>query len=83
MKKTKQIEETITKEEVLSMTCDCCGKTEVGEHVEYASDINNFNISFGYGSKFDTDRWEFDVCDQCLEKWVAGFKHSIKKIESM
>lgn len=75
MKKTKQIEETITKEEVMSVTCDCCGKTEVGEHVEYDSTITSVDISFGYGSSRDTETHYFDICDDCYNDWIATFKY--------
>jgi len=81
MRELKRFEETVVKEETLSLTCDCCGKTVDGEMEVLSSDINDFHINFGYGSKFDMDTWNFDVCDECLEKWVSTFKHPIDKVE--
>lgn len=81
MKQTKTVEETITKEEVISVVCNCCGKTETGKYIDYDSTITNLNINFGYGSRFDTDTWKMDICDDCLEKWTSSFKHPIEKMK--
>jgi hypothetical protein len=72
---------TVSEEKVTAITCNCCGKTETGEHIDYDSTITSVDISFGYGSRFDTDTWKMDLCDDCLEKWVSTFKHPIEKRE--
>lgn len=68
-----------TVDKVLSkMVCDCCGKEdEVGLR---GSDVNEFSISFEYGSKFDLSKWDLDVCDSCLEMWTNTFKHGLVDI---
>jgi len=67
-------------EEVLNgMYCDCCGKKVETPHGYNDTDINEFTIVFEYGSKFDLEKWKMDVCDECIEKWVSSFKHSISK----
>jgi len=81
MKKIQTETKTITEEKVTSITCNCCGKVVEGETVEYDSDITELNISFGYGSRFDTNQWNMDICDDCLEKWVSTFKLPITKRE--
>lgn len=70
--------ETIQKEEVVSLTCDCCGKVVDGEHAEYASDIETWTHSFGYGSVNDNSTWTLDVCDSCIITWTNSFMHPIK-----
>jgi hypothetical protein len=70
--------ETIEKEEVVALTCDCCGKVSDDENI-WASDIETWKHEFGYGSKFDTSKWSFELCDNCIEKWTNTFVHSPQK----
>lgn len=70
--------ETVTKSEVISITCDKCGKTEEGENIEYASSIETWKHNFGYGSKFDTDMVSFELCDDCYEEFIKSFKYPPK-----
>lgn len=37
-------------------------------------DINHTEIDFGYGSEFDTETWEVNICDHCMKVIVKGFK---------
>ena len=41
--------------------CNKCGQAKNTTHI---------NISFGYGSKFDTEAWQLNLCDDCLEEFV-------------
>lgn len=66
-----------------SITCDCCGKTEHGKHVELSSDIETQTIDFGYGSSLDGDVYKIDVCTDCVIKWFETFKHKPKPYSSM
>lgn len=75
MKEITTITKTIQKEEILSITCDCCGTTVEGTHAEYASDIETWTHSFGYGSKFDGDRVSIEICDKCYKIWTNTFIH--------
>lgn len=59
-----------------SLTCDCCGKTDTGDHVELMSDIEPLDISFGYGSTRDMERYKIDVCTDCVINWFSTFKHN-------
>jgi|LakMenEpi03Aug12_release.lakeMendotaPanAssembly.Ray.scaffolds.fasta_scaffold977024_2 hypothetical protein len=73
--------EVTTTEKIVSMVaCDCCGKeTHITDEYQFVcSNITNFSILFGYGSKFDMDTWDFEICDDCIEKWVSTFKHPVK-----
>ena len=75
MKETTTFSETIQKEEVISITCNRCGRSEDGEHVSYASDIETWQHHFGYGSSMDTDQIEFELCDNCYKEIIKDFKH--------
>ncbi|RLC46742.1 MAG: hypothetical protein DRH57_05500 [Candidatus Cloacimonadota bacterium] len=71
--------ETIQKEKIVAITCNCCGKTVEGDHVEYASDIETWEHDFGYGSRFDMDRVSMDICDDCYANWIKTFVHPPQK----
>jgi len=66
--------ETIEKEEVVALTCDKCGKVSDDEHV-WASDIETWSHSFGYGSAMDGDRITFELCDLCVKDFLSTFIH--------
>jgi len=72
MKKIKEIEEKIIKKEIKEITCDFCGKTVTGEMNILESDITTFKIEPGYGSRFDLENFEIDICDNCLEKEILN-----------
>ena len=78
MKKYKEVKEIIKTKKLKKIICNSCGKTETkkdNEHFELMPSITNIKISFGYGSKFDTELHEFDLCDECYEKIISKFKY--------
>lgn len=77
MKNQIEIIEEISKLQVKSIICNCCGKKIELVHEYNITDINNIIIEFGYGSRFDLSAWEIDICDDCIEKWIQSFKHPI------
>ena len=79
MKHFKYKKVTKVEKQLKRIVCDCCGKVINGETC--GSDITDFSITFGYGSKFDMMKWELDVCDDCLESWVSTFKCQVTKKE--
>ena len=78
MRETSTYTETIQKEEVISITCDCCGKTTDDDNL-WASDIETWKHEFGYGSRFDMTRVSMDICDDCYKKWTDTFVHPPQK----
>lgn len=42
-------------------------------HVVYHEGAS-FKLSFGYGSRHDLEKWEFDLCDSCCEQLKALFQ---------
>ena len=75
MRETTTFSETIQKEEVISITCNRCGRSEDGEHVSYASDIETWTHHFGYGSHHDLEKITFELCDKCYDEIIATFKY--------
>jgi hypothetical protein len=61
---TIQKKQVVQEEEILeNVICNMCGSKQ-DPHVGNCTDIT---INFGYGSKYDGDKWEFDLCDDCLD----------------
>ena len=76
MKEFKTVEKTV--EELAALTCNKCGCTKPVnedslEGIAASQEYQSFNLHFGYGSKFDDQVWEFDLCDNCLEEFVGTF----------
>ena len=78
MKKTQKQKIEIEIEKPLSITCNMCGKSYTYKDEYFAHDITTINVQFGYGSKVDMENWEFDLCDDCLEKIVDKFIYKPK-----
>ena len=77
MKQFKTIEKPV--EELEALTCNKCGVTAIvrGDGLDSLSALHqfqSFEMSFGYGSNFDEEIWSFDLCEDCLEKFVSTFK---------
>lgn len=47
-----------------NLICNKCGRES--NHTE------KVYINFGYGSKFDSEKWEFNLCDDCLEEFALS-----------
>lgn len=79
MREYELVEKTVKENELRSVTCNKCGITKKlsGEDFQKAWDaeeFQSFSCSFGYGSKFDMEKWIFDLCGDCLEGIVNTFK---------
>lgn len=74
MRDFKYVKETAVKRRLVNVTCNKCGDQSTEE--EYDNEkFSEFSASFGYGSKYDSERWGFDLCDDCLTDLVKTFKH--------
>jgi hypothetical protein len=66
------------------ITCNCCGREYIftgdkSDDYYYPNQFHNILIPLEYGSKFDTyniTNIEFDICDECLEKFMKTFKYN-------
>ena len=77
MRKTKVINETVQITKTVELICNKCGKTVKLDKDAWQKQesIQHFEIHFGFGSRFDMERWEFDLCEDCIEKIVKPFKY--------
>lgn len=69
---------TKTRKVLVAVRCNKCGAEFKYPHVGQATRVS---VDFGYGSKFDGDRWEFDLCDDCFESWTKDFVYPVGKNE--
>ncbi|WP_251552389.1 hypothetical protein [Neobacillus muris] len=79
MREYELVEKKVREYELKSVTCNKCGKTKKITSEDYqkeweAAEFQSFSCSFGYGSKFDMEEWNFDLCEDCLEEIVNSFK---------
>ena len=49
--------------------CNKCGQV-----VNDDTHIHSISLGFGYGSKYDNQNWQFEMCEGCLVDMVKGFK---------
>lgn len=68
----------------VEIICNNCGKSYDMTQVQFFSHpIHGFTASFGYGSKYDTDTWSFDLCEKCLERMVSQFMYRTVNVNSL
>lgn len=74
---TAQFTETITHEQVTSITCDVCGTTypnKGGNDYIEIQEFHHINFVGGYGSVFgDETTVRCDICQHCLCKLIGAF----------
>lgn len=81
MRVEKKLLETKVVEEyhITEVVCNKCGCTsgKLQDDDSYAAnEFQEFGTYFGYGSRFDMERWSFDLCEDCLVELIKTFKHS-------
>jgi hypothetical protein len=81
LREYEETEITVVKKESVpsSVTCNKCGKSQKLHGEDYqrnwqAGKYQSFYCSFGYGSSYDMERWDFDLCESCLTDLVHTFK---------
>lgn len=80
MRKRETKEVTSIDDVVVEIGCNKCGKTvhlnkddiEIEHQREEFSEIN---LSFGYGNRYDSQRWSFDLCEDCLTALIKSLKY--------
>ncbi|RST75264.1 hypothetical protein D4T97_008400 [Siminovitchia acidinfaciens] len=66
-----------------SITCNKCGKSKKITGTEHERELQSeafptIKLVFGYGSSFDEEIWNFELCENCLVKFVRSFIHPPK-----
>lgn len=71
--------EEVHKRVTYGLTCDFCGtlyEEEDGDELLDAP-ITSFRIQPGYGSCYDDEMFNLEICDRCLSKLLAQEEISI------
>lgn len=75
MKKYKKV--SIEKEIVEEVYCNICGEKIAKNSHNHFEDFLHVEKVWGYDSKKDGKKDDFDVCQRCYEGWIKTFKISI------
>lgn len=80
MREYREVTYQETKRVPTSITCNKCGKSDELEYGDYQditklNNYHNFSVEFGYGSLFDMEKWDFELCEKCLVDFVRTFKY--------
>jgi hypothetical protein len=67
MKKFKTVE--VPQDVIINYVCDKCKIESKDGFFPY---IHTLHIDWNYGSKFDGDMWEVDLCENCLIEMLEG-----------
>ena len=80
MKKYIEKEIIETKKVATHVTCNKCGHTsEIDVNRFELNKFQEVDFSFGYGSKYDMEDWEFHLCEDCYDKLIKQFKIPVSK----
>ena len=71
MRVTENVEQVVVIQELKGIQCNKCGKSF---QPSYANSIQQIDLSFGYSSEFDGQRWSLDLCEHCLLDIIKGCK---------
>lgn len=67
------------KKEVDKIVCNKCGKEILVENGVAEADVLSVQKRWGYFSNKDNDVHEFDLCEECYDKWIATFAIPIER----
>lgn len=67
------------KKEVEKIICNKCGKEILVKNGVSEEDVLSVQKRWGYFSKKDNDVHEFDLCEECYDKWVATFSIPVEQ----
>lgn len=73
------IKKVIKDEEIIDeVICNCCGKL-INKHNEHLT----IDMLWGYDSNKENKRHQFDICEDCYDKFVASFKIPVEVKENL
>ena len=66
--------EVTEQKELKKMVCNCCGKELMVKGGIVREGVFSAEYSWGYFSEKDGETHSFDLCEECYDKWIGGFK---------
>ena len=61
--------------------CNCCGKKSPEGYSRETEDFFHFEKTWGYFSGKDGTRQTADICEFCMEQWIAQFRIPPQTVE--
>ena len=65
----------IDEEVIVEVICNQCGKKMGVEEGILKEGCFHADYSFDYFSNKDGYKFSFDLCEECFDHWITGFKH--------
>ena len=62
------------KNQLAELYCNCCGKKIKTENGTIMELVFPAHVLWGYFSGKDGEHHQFDLCEDCYDKWVAAFQ---------
>ena len=81
VQKTKKINKIIKELEITEIICNKCGKSFKPKNKQdffWRDIVQSFAIEYQYGSEYDMEIWQFDICEDCLKDFIDSFKYNVK-----
>ena len=63
-----------TKPHSLEIFCNCCGKQIRTDRDRIAEGVFSGHVQWGCFSEKDGEIHDFDLCEDCYDKWIASFQ---------
>ena len=67
--------------EIDKISCNCCGKELLLENNILKEGCFHVDYSFGYFSKKDGTKHQWDLCEECYDKMVKNFAIPVDVID--
>lgn len=72
--------ETAARENKLTaVVCNCCNRNLLVENGILKEECIHISHDFGYFSEKDGETHQFDLCEECYAKIIAGFKTPVEQ----
>ncbi|MBS6194330.1 MAG: hypothetical protein KH828_01935 [Clostridiales bacterium] len=68
-------------DKLIKIICNKCGKELPAEQEIVKEGVCTLEADWGYFSDKDGEHHEFDLCEECYDIWVNGFKIPVKVTE--
>ena len=66
-------------QKLFRVVCNGCGKNMEVENGILMEGCFRADWMFGYFSKKDREKHDFDLCEECYDKWIATFAIPIER----
>lgn len=64
-----------------TIICNCCKKIVQEEGKLSKKEFLHIEKYWGYFSEKDGEKQEFDICEECYDRWTASFQIPVEKQE--